>query len=71
MLPDKWGQILVAQPEAGMGYQIVTVTLFDGRCFDQVVVDSGYIVSVDGSTQVPFDVDDIYQIVVTNKRYRL
>ena len=67
-LPDKWGRILVAQPEAGMGYQIVTVILSNGRCFEQVVVDSGDIVSVDGNSEVPFDVNDICQIMVTNKR---
>ena len=64
-LPDKWGPVLMAQPESGMGYQIATVILNDGRSFERVVVDSGCIISVNGSTQVPFDVGDICQILVT------
>ena len=64
-LPDKWGPVLIAQPESGMGYQIATITLIDGRSFEHVVIDSGYIVSVNGATQVPFNVDDICQISVT------
>jgi len=33
---DKWADYLVNQPETGMGYWIVSVTLKDGRSYARV-----------------------------------
>lgn len=68
-LPNKWAPFLVSQPETGMGYWVVSVTLNDGRRFDQVVIDSGYITRVKGYSQVPFDPLNIVQIEVTHAKW--
>ena len=40
MLPlsGKWASKLAAEPETGMGYQIASILLKDGKRFDQVVI---------------------------------
>jgi hypothetical protein len=67
-LSAKWAKDLVSQPETGMGYQIVTVFLRDGRQFDKVSIVGGSIASVDGYSDVPFAEPDIDKIVVTHNR---
>jgi hypothetical protein len=70
MLPlsDRWAPFLTSQPEAGMGYQIGTVVLKDGRRFLKVIIDSGVITSVDGRTDIPFTEADIETITIHNRR---
>jgi hypothetical protein len=68
-LTERWIRYLLAQPETGMGYQIVSVVLKDGRKFDQVVVDSGFISKVRGHEVIPFDVSEITQILVTHDKW--
>jgi hypothetical protein len=70
MLPlsDRWAPFLTSQPEAGMGYQIGTVVLKDGRRFLKVIIDSGAISTVDGSTDIPFTEADIETITIHNRR---
>ena len=65
-LSEKWGPPLTSQPETGMGYQIVSVFLVDGRRFDNVVVVGGTISQVPGYPNVPFVEVDIRSIVVTH-----
>ena len=64
-----WTKQLVAQPETGMGYQIVTVKLRDGRKYKQTIVDSGYITRVRGIDHIPFTEDDIAEIIVTHDKW--
>lgn len=68
-LPDKWNEYLVNQPEAGMGYQIVSVILNDGRRYDHVIVNSGYITRIKDIHGIPFTVSDIKEIIVTNDKW--
>ncbi len=42
-LSKRWVEYLLSLLETGMGYQVVSVFLTDGRKFEQVVADSGYI----------------------------
>jgi hypothetical protein len=63
-LPKSWSDRLVKQPESGMGYQIVTVTLRDGRKFEAAVTESHILGSVRGCTDIPFDVEEIVGIEV-------
>ena len=65
-LGDQWARDLISQPESGMGYQIVTVLLRDGRRFEKVAIVGGTIASVDGYSDVPFDESDIEKILVTH-----
>ncbi|HQG80936.1 MAG TPA: hypothetical protein PLC37_07945 [Smithellaceae bacterium] len=69
-LTDKWIDCLVAQPETGMGYHVVSVILCNGKRYDQVVVNSGYITQVKGYDNVPFHVDEIKEIIVTHDKWK-
>lgn len=66
MLPlsNKWAPILVSQPETGMGYQIATVWLIDGRKFDQVLIVGGYITKIQDQEEIPFRDEEIAKIIV-------
>jgi len=69
MLPEKWIEYLMSQPESGMGYQIVTIVLEDGRRFDNVVIiQSALIGEVKGHDEIPFDSKDIISIEVRSHR---
>lgn len=67
-LSSKWANELLSQPETGMGYQIVSVYLRDGRSFHRVRVVQGCISRIDGGTSIPFVEADIDRIVVTHDR---
>ena len=69
MLPDKWVKVILREPETGMGYTIVTVLLGDGRRYERVVIDSGYITKVYGYNNIPFDPADIANIIVTHNKW--
>jgi hypothetical protein len=55
--------------ETGVGYQIVSVELKDGRCFDQAVVSEGCIIEVRGYNQIPFSPDDVLSVSLNHKRW--
>lgn len=40
-LPDSWSKFLANEPETGMGFQKVNITLNDGSNFRDVVVMNG------------------------------
>jgi hypothetical protein len=65
-LTAKWAPILMSQPETGRGFQIATVFLRDGRQFDRVMIDSGYLTMVGESRTIPFEEADIERIVVNH-----
>jgi hypothetical protein len=63
-LSEKWASTLVPQPETGMGYQIATVTLKDGRRFPNTIIVGGYITKVGNNSDIPFAESDIESIFV-------
>jgi hypothetical protein len=63
-LTEKWAPILASQPETGMGYQIATITLHDGRAFGGAVIVGGLITKVGDNPEIPFREDEIAAIVV-------
>ena len=67
-LSPKWAKVLVSQPESGMGYQIATVFLNDGRHFEKSMIVGGTIASVNGDPNVCFEDCDIEKIVVTHDK---
>lgn len=69
-LPKQWVAVLIDLPESGMTYQIVTITLKDGRRFERVPHVEGRInlSGIQGFWKVPFYGDDIAEIVVTHDR---
>jgi hypothetical protein len=69
-VPKKWEDVVRSLPETGMGYTVVMVTLEDGRQYERVVIDSGYIARVYGyGYEIPFDPNDIADIVVTHDKW--
>ena len=65
-LSKKWAPVLLAQPETGMGYQIVSVFLRDGKWFDRVTIVGGTITEIDGKQEIPFREEEITDIKVTH-----
>jgi hypothetical protein len=68
-LSGKWAAKLLSQPETGMGYQVVTVVLKDGRKFPQVAVVQGQIAQIRGRKDIPFREEDIAELVVTHDKW--
>lgn len=66
-LSEKWAPRLLAQPESGMGYQLVEVRLLDGRVFRDAIVVGGCITQVQGSAVVPFVESEIADLVAMRK----
>jgi hypothetical protein len=67
-LSEKWAPFFQSQPETGMGYEIVSAILNDGRRLDRVCVVGGAVTTVDGSPTVPFVEADIAAFIVTHDR---
>ena len=55
--------------ETGIGYQIISVELKDGRCFDQVVASEGCIIEVRGYKEIPFTPDEVASVKVNHKHW--
>lgn len=68
-LSTRWASELASKPETGMGYQVVSVILKDGRRFDQVAVVEGKIAEIRGRKDIPFTEDQIAQIVLTHDKW--
>ncbi len=69
LLSEKWVRELVSKPETGMGYQVISVILKDGRKFDQAVVIEGQVTEVRGYDDVPFCEDQIAEIILTHEKW--
>jgi hypothetical protein len=65
-LSEKWAPVLNAQPETGMGYQIASVLLKDGRRFENVLIVGGVVARVGDSEDIPFGEEDVADLVVTH-----
>ena len=68
-LSNKWGPILVAQPETGLGYQIASIILKDGSRYDQALIEDGCVARIRGIPTIPFAEDQIASIVVTHDKW--
>ncbi len=55
--------------ETGIGYQVVSVELRDGKSFDQVLVSEDCIIEVRGEKEIPFAAADIASVRVNHKRW--
>jgi hypothetical protein len=67
-LSTRWAPDLVSKGETGMGYQVASVYLKNGRCFEQVVIVGGLITNIKDDPNIPFDETDIERIVVTHDK---
>ena len=55
--------------ETGIGYQVISVELKDGRCFDQAVASEGCIIEVRGYEEIPFAPEEVASVIVNHKRW--
>jgi len=55
--------------ETGIGYQIISVDLNDGRHFDQVLVSEGCVIEVRGYEEIPFAPAEVAVVSVNHKRW--
>jgi len=55
--------------ETGIGYQVASVELRDGRTFDQVVTSEGCIIEVRGFKEIPFAPEEVASVKVNHKRW--
>ena len=71
-LPEKLVQFLLDQPETSEDLHVVTVTLKNGRTYEDVAVTNcSVIAAVRGYAHVPFDAGDVAQLYVTHRRWGL
>ena len=67
-LSKKWVSFLFSQPTTGMGYQIASIALNDGRRFDRVRIEGDCITRIGDKTEIPFEEAEIERIVVNHGR---
>ena len=65
-IPEACLEELRRAEETGIGYQIVSVELRDGRRFDQVVVSERCIIQVRGYAEIPFASEDVVSVKINH-----
>ncbi len=68
-IPSRFVDHLKQARETGIGYQVVSVVLKDGRSFDQVATSEGCIIEVRGYKEIPFAPDDLASVSVNHKMW--
>lgn len=68
-LSPKWLACLIDKPETGMGYQVVSIILKDGRKFDQVAIVEGRVTQIRGLDDIPFTEEQIAKIILTHDKW--
>jgi hypothetical protein len=68
-IPSRFVDQLKQSNETGIGYQVLSVELTDGRSFDQVSASEGCIIEVRGYKEIPFVPDDLGSVRVNHKRW--
>lgn len=68
-LPQKWQEFLARKSETGMGYQVVNLTLEDGRKIEDVAIIQSALIGEIRCGDVSFDPEKIDEIEVTHKKW--
>ncbi len=68
-LSSKWASDLASKPETGIGYQVVSVILKNGKRIDQIAIVQGQIAEIRGIKDIPFIEDEITQIILTHDKW--
>lgn len=66
-IPPDFVDLLKGAGETGIGYQVVSVQLRDGRTFDQVVASECCFIEVRGYKEIPFAPEDVASVSVNHK----
>jgi hypothetical protein len=68
-LPSQLADYLKQAKETGIGYQVVSVELKDGRSFEQVATSEGCIIEVRGFKEIPFTPEEVAAVTVNHKHW--
>jgi hypothetical protein len=68
-IPHEHATLLKHHRETGIGYQVVSVTLKNGKHFDQVVTSEGCVIQVRGHRDVPFAPEEVAAVDVNHKAW--
>lgn len=68
-LPNKWQEFLAKKPETGMGYQVVNLTLEDGRKIEDVAIIQSALIGEIRGGDVSFDPEKVVEIELTHKKW--
>ena len=68
-IPSEFVDLLKRATETGIGYQVISLELRDGRTFEQVVTSEGCIIEVRGYKEIPFEPDEVASITVNHRRW--
>jgi hypothetical protein len=68
-IPSRFVEHLRQTRETGIGYQVVSGELKDGRSFDQVVTSECCIIQVRGHKEIPFAAEDVASVSVNHKHW--
>ena len=68
-IPKELAENLKKANETGIGYQVVSVELIDGRQFELVLASEGCIIEVRGHKEIPFGPNDVASVRVNHKRW--
>ena len=68
-IPSGFVDNLKRAGETGIGYQVVSVSLKDGRFFEQVATSEGCVIAVRGLKDIPFSSNDMASVNVNHKRW--
>jgi hypothetical protein len=66
-IPNRFIDQLKRAEETGIGYQVVSVVLKDGRSFEQVATSEGCVIEVRGHQEIPFAPDDVESVSINHK----
>lgn len=68
-IPDMFLDKLKQGADTGMGYQVVSIKLLDGRNFDQVLVSECCVIEVRGHAKIPFTSDQLVSVQLNHKAW--
>jgi len=68
-IPHEHATLLKHHRETGIGYHVVSVTLKNGKHFDQVVTSEGCVIQVRGHRDVPFSPEEVAAVDVNHKAW--
>jgi hypothetical protein len=68
-IPHEHASILKHHRETGMGYHVISVTLKNGKHFEQVLTSEGCVIQVRGHRDVPFSPEEVAVVDVNHKRW--
>ncbi len=68
-IPHEHATLLKHHKETGFGYHVVSVTLKNGKHFEQVVTSEGCVIQVRGHRDVPFSPEEVAAVDVNHKSW--